>query len=152
MDAGIGVSERVREQLIPYPEARYPHLRTDQFEGKPPMHTTYLVVTLAAAAANAGIAVADFARADFVLANSAEVGVARRWIPWLATLKLAGAGGLLLGLLGMREVGLAAGVGLVLFFAGALLTHLRARVYYNLAFPGAYFALAVAATALAATA
>ncbi|MEU4312460.1 DoxX family protein [Nocardia sp. NPDC024068] len=114
------------------------------------MHTTYLVVTIAAIAANAGMAVADFARADFVLANSAEVGVPRSWIPWLATLKMAGAIGLLLGLLGMRELGVAAGAGLVLFFAGALVAHLRARVFYNLAFPGAYFASAVAATAFAA--
>lgn len=113
------------------------------------MHTAYLLVTVATLAANAGMAVADFARAKFVLANSAEVGVPQSWVPWLATAKMAGALGLLLGLLGMRLVGLAAAVGLVLFFAGALITHMRARVYYNIAFPGAYFALAVAAAALA---
>lgn len=115
------------------------------------MHTAYLLVTVATLAANAGIAVADFARAKFVLANSAEVGVPQSWVPWLATAKLAGALGLLLGLLGMRLVGLAAAVGLVLFFAGALITHVRARVYYNIAFPGVYFALAAATVALTAT-
>jgi hypothetical protein len=36
----------------------------------------------------------------------------------------------------------------VLFFTGALATHVRARVFHNIAFPGAFFALAVAATAL----
>ncbi|WP_459549859.1 DoxX family protein [Nocardia sp. X0981] len=114
------------------------------------MQTAYLVVTLATLVANTGIAIADFGRAEFVLANSAEVGVPRSWVPWLATAKLAGALGLLAGLLGMRLVGFTAAVGLVLFFAGALIAHLRARVYYNIVFPGTYFALAVASAALAA--
>ncbi|WP_328391921.1 DoxX family protein [Nocardia sp. NBC_00416] len=113
------------------------------------MHTTYLVVTLAAIVANAGIALADFARAKFVLANSAEVGVPPSWVPWLATMKLAGAIGLLLGLLGVQVIGIAAAIGLVLFYTGALITHVRARVFYNIAFPGGYFALALAAAALA---
>ncbi|WP_063059926.1 DoxX family protein [Nocardia sienata] len=112
------------------------------------MHTTYLIVALVTVVANAGMALADFARAPFVMANSAEVGVPPGWVPWLATLKLAGATGVLLGLFGMRTLGLAAAIGLVLFFAGALITHLRARVYYNIAFPGAYFAFALATAAL----
>ncbi|MET8796085.1 DoxX family protein [Nocardia sp. NPDC004568] len=112
------------------------------------MHTTYLVVALVTVVANAGMALADFARAPFVLANSAEVGVPPGRLPWLATLKPTGAVGVLLGLLGMEALGFAAAVGLVLFFAGALIIHLRARVYYNLAFPGAYFAFALATTAL----
>ena len=53
-----------------------------------------------------------------------------------------------LGLLGARPLGIAAAAGLVLFFTGALATHVRARVFHNIAFPGAFFALAVAATAL----
>ena len=57
--------------------------------------------------------------------------------------------GLLLGLLGLRPLGIAAAAGLVLFFTGALATHVRARVFYNIAVPGAFFALAVASAALA---
>jgi hypothetical protein len=45
---------------------------------------------------------------------------------------------------GLRPLGVAAAVGLVLFFAGALATHIRAHVFYDIAFPGAFFALAVA--------
>ncbi|WP_233510234.1 DoxX family protein [Actinomadura craniellae] len=41
--------------------------------------------------------------------------------------------------------------GLVLFFIGAVVVHLRARVFYNLAFPCAYLALAVATLALSTT-
>ena len=38
--------------------------------------------------------------------------------------------------------------GLVLFFIGALATHVRARVLYNLAFPGFYLALAIGSLVL----
>ncbi|WP_158885874.1 DoxX family protein [Amycolatopsis anabasis] len=113
------------------------------------MFIAYVVVTTITIALNAGIAVADLARAKFVLANSAEVGLPRSWIPPLAALKAAGAIGLLLGLVGVRPLGIAAAIGLVLFFAGALIAHLRARVFYNIAFPGVYFGLAVASLALA---
>ncbi|WP_051941224.1 DoxX family protein [Phaeacidiphilus oryzae] len=112
------------------------------------MTAGYLLVTVAALVANAGIAAADLARARFVLANSAEVGVPESWLPRLAALKAAGAGGLLLGLLGVPVVGTAAAIGLVLFYLGAMAAHLRARVLYNLAFPGLYLALAAAALAL----
>ncbi|MEU0807090.1 MULTISPECIES: DoxX family protein [unclassified Streptomyces] len=109
----------------------------------------YAAVTVAAIVANAGIAVADLAKAEFVLANSAEVGVPRTWIPWLAVLKAAGAAGLLLGLLGVRLIGVAAAVGLVLFFVGAVGAHVRKRVFHNIAFSVGYLGLAVAALAAA---
>ncbi|MFJ3214211.1 DoxX family protein [Streptomyces flaveolus] len=110
-----------------------------------------LVVTLLTAAVNVGIAAADLTGARFVLANSAQVGVPRSWLPRLATLKLAGATGLLLGLFdaALRPLGVAAACGLVLLYLGALAFHLRARVLYNLEFPGFYLATAVASLALA---
>ncbi|HEY7047147.1 MAG TPA: DoxX family protein [Jatrophihabitantaceae bacterium] len=112
------------------------------------MFVAYLVVTLATVAANAGMAAADLARAKFVRANAAEVGVPESWVPGLAALKAAGAAGLLLGLAGVRPLGIAAAVGLVLFFAVALTFHVRARVFYNIAFPGAFWALAIGSLAL----
>ena len=112
------------------------------------MFTAYIVVTLITIAANAGMVVADLARSKMVLANGAEVGVPPSWIPLLATVKAAGATGLLLGLLGFRFIGIAAGVGLTLFFIGAVAAHVRARVLYNLAFPGGFLALAVASLVL----
>jgi DoxX-like family len=113
------------------------------------VHTAYIAVTVLTICANATIAVADLVGARFVLANAAEVGVPRAWLPYLAALKAAGAAGLLLGLLGIRPLGIAAAVGLVLFFLGALGAHLRARVFHNLAFPAAFLALAAASLALA---
>ncbi|PPS70211.1 MULTISPECIES: DoxX family protein [Streptomyces] len=113
------------------------------------MLTGYAIITAIAILANAGIAIADFLRAKFVLANSVEVGLPENWLPWLAALKAAGAAGLLLGLMGVPVIGVAAATGLVLFFIGATAAHIRARVYYNIAFPGGYLALAAASLLLA---
>lgn len=111
------------------------------------MLTAYIVVVLVAIAANILIATADFVRAELVLTNSAKVGVPESWLTALGILKAAGAGGLLLGLLGVPLIGEAAAIGLILFFVGAIITHLRARDY-ALGFPGAYLLLAVAALVL----
>ncbi|MGW6205733.1 DoxX family protein [Streptomyces sp. NPDC055089] len=110
------------------------------------MNSVLVIATVGCVAANVLIAIADYARAPFVLANSAEVGLPPAAVPYLATLKLAGAAGLLMGLLGFHRLGLAAGVGLTVFFIGAVLAHVRARVFYNIAFPGGFLLLAVAGT------
>lgn len=112
------------------------------------MLIAYTVVTVLTIVANAGMAVADFAKAGFVLANSAAVRLPPSSLPLLATAKAAGAAGLALGLLGARAVGVAAAAGLVLFFVGAMVAHVRARVFHNMAFPGAYLAMAGATLAL----
>ncbi|MGC1215562.1 MAG: DoxX family protein [Micromonospora sp.] len=113
------------------------------------MFAAYVIITVVTIVANAWAAFADFARARFVLATMEEVGVPPSWLAPLGVFKGAGAAGLLLGLLGLRPLGIAAAIGLVLFFTGALATHVRARVFHNIAFPGAYFALAIASAALA---
>jgi DoxX-like family len=100
------------------------------------------------AAANIGIAIADLARAKFVLANSEEVHVPESWLPRLALLKGAGGFGLLLWFLDVPVLPVAAAAGLSCFFIGAVTAHVRARVFYNLGFPGAYLGLAVASLRL----
>ncbi|MGW4497118.1 DoxX family protein [Micromonospora sp. NPDC004336] len=110
-----------------------------------PQLTTLTIVTALCIAANAFIVVADLAKARFVLANSAEVGLRPTAIPYLAALKGAGAVGLAIGLAGIPALGLAAGVGLVAFFVGAVVAHLRARVLHNIGFPLCFLALAVGA-------
>jgi hypothetical protein len=112
------------------------------------MHTAYVLITVATAIVTGGIAVADFIPAGFVLANSAEVGVPRSWLRALGAAKLAGAVGLVVGLLGLPALGIAAAVGLVLFFVGAVATHLKAHVLYNIAFPGVFLCLSAASLAL----
>jgi hypothetical protein len=105
----------------------------------------YVIVTVIAVLINAWAAGADFVRAKFVLANSAELGVPEGWVLTLGVLKAAGAGGLLLGLFGVPVIGLAAAVGLVLFFLGALFVHVRAKVWHNIAAPAFFFVAAVGA-------
>ncbi len=112
------------------------------------MFPAYSIITVVTIVANVWAAAADLAQPKWLLANMDEVGVPRSWLLPLAILKGAGAAGLLLGLLAAWPLGIAAAVGLALFFTGALVTHVRARVFHNIAFPGTYFALAIASAAL----
>jgi hypothetical protein len=110
------------------------------------MFTAYVIVTFLAAAANIFSAALDFIRYKQILINMARVGVPDSWITILGTLKAAGAIGLLIGI-GVPLIGTAAAAGLVLFFVGAIITHLRARDYsFGLAV--VFLLLAVAALAL----
>jgi hypothetical protein len=102
------------------------------------------VVALTTIVLNAGIGLADLRKARFVLATSAAVNVPPSWLPALGALKLAGAAGLLLGLLGVPAVGVAAAIGLTLFYAGAIAAHVRARRFATGAAPLAFLGLAVA--------
>lgn len=116
------------------------------------MFAAYLIIASVTVVANAWATYADLAQPAWLLANMAEVGVPRSWLLPLAFGKGAGAAGLLLGLLGVWPLGVAAAIGLAAFFTGALAAHLRARAFHNIAVPAAYFALAAASAALAATA
>lgn len=113
------------------------------------MSTVYVIVALTTAAVNTAAAVADFLRAKFVLANSAQLGLPASWVLPLGLLKLAGAAGLVLGMLGVEPVGIAAATGLVLFFLGAVGIHVRKGVYHNMIYPGACLVLAGATLVLA---
>jgi type III secretory pathway component EscS len=92
------------------------------------MFTAYVIVTLLAAGANIFSATLDFIRFKQILINMVRVGVPESWITILGILKAAGALGLLIGI-GVPPIGVAAAIGLVLFFIGAIITHLRARDY-----------------------
>jgi hypothetical protein len=107
------------------------------------MFTTYVIVTILAAAANAAAAGFDFARHPQVLANGTALGIPHSWLLPLGALKAAGALGLLVGI-GVPPLGVAAALGLVLFFVGAVLTHLRAHAAArSYAYPAVFLLLAV---------
>jgi lipoprotein signal peptidase len=93
------------------------------------MLTAYVVVTLLAVVASTFVAVANFMRLEFVLDTAARVHVRPSWITVLGTLNAAAAFGLLLGLVGVPLIGPAAAAGLVMYFVGAIFTHLRVRDY-----------------------
>src|SRR5438046_2909776 len=108
------------------------------------------LVVLSAAAHFPGIPhrIASFIMANHILdsLNMAKAGVSESWITMLGILKAAGAIGLLVGI-GVPLIGTATAVGLVLFFVGAIITHLRARDYsFGLAI--VFLLLAVAALVL----
>jgi len=110
------------------------------------MFIAYIVVTVLAAAANAFSATLDFIRYKQILINMARVGVPESWITMLGILKAAAALGLMVGI-GVPLIGMAAAIGLILFFVAAIITHLRARDYsFGLAF--VFLLLAVAALIL----
>jgi len=107
------------------------------------MFVTYIGVTILAAAANIFSATLDFIRYEPILINMTKVGVSESFITTLRILKAAGALGFLIGI-GMPAVGIVAAAGLVLFFIGAIITHLRGHDYsFGLAI--VFLLLAVAA-------
>ena len=110
------------------------------------LFTAYVVVTALAVAANLFAAGADFVRNPQIAKNMDRAGVPDSWMIPLGILKAAGALGLLLGIF-VPPIGIAAGVGLVLFFVGAIITHLRGH-YYAFTAPIIFLTLAVAALVL----
>jgi hypothetical protein len=97
------------------------------------MYIAYLIVTALAAAANFFSAGCDFVRYKQVSIAMARAGVPDSWMTTLG--------------IGIPPIGMAAAIGLTLFFVGAIVTHLRAHDYtFGLA--TVFLALAVAALAL----
>jgi DoxX-like family len=90
--------------------------------------TTYLIVVVVTAVANIWAAANDCTHPNWLLANMTKVGVARSSLVPLGVLKAAGGIGLLIGI-AVPVVGLIAAAGLIVFFLGAIATHLRARDY-----------------------
>ncbi|MEJ2855667.1 MULTISPECIES: DoxX family protein [unclassified Saccharothrix] len=107
------------------------------------MFIAYVVLTVVTVAANLAAAAVDFARSKWVLENMAGYGLPASWIVPLGVLKAAGAVGLLAGFV-VPVLGVAAAVGLVLYFVGAVAVVVRARVWGDVVYPAAFLGLAVA--------
>jgi hypothetical protein len=89
------------------------------------MYTAYLVITILFAAMVAFSAVAKVRREPKVVHVIQEiVGVPLRYFPLLAACEFGGALGLILGIW-LPWAGLAATVGLIIYFVGAVVSHLR---------------------------
>ena len=110
------------------------------------MTVAHLLVNVVLAVALCGSAAADFVRYERILVGMANAGVPESWLTGLGLVKVAGALGLLVGLW-VPVLGIAASVGVVLFFVAALFVHLRARDY-ALGPVAAFGLLAAAALAL----
>lgn len=76
--------------------------------------------------ATAGSAFAKFTKKEDVMKNLTHVGVKAEYIPLLALLEVFGVLGLLAGI-HSKPLGVAAAIGLVLYFAGAVIAHVRVK-------------------------
>ncbi|MGP3936628.1 DoxX family protein [Nonomuraea sp. KM88] len=98
------------------------------------MSTAYVVTAVATIAANTFSGLAAMTRLEPIMRTLGpaldRAGVPESWLVWpIGVLKLLGALGLALGLLGVPLAGTAAAAGLVLYFVCALFAHLRVRDY-----------------------
>ena len=109
------------------------------------MHAAYLAITIIVAAITAFSAIGKIRRDPKIVKVVHEtVGVPMKYFGLLAALEFAGAAGLVIGI-GWPPLGIAAAVGLVLYFAGAVGSHVRVGDFGGLG-PAA-FMLVLAAVA-----
>ncbi|MGW1777087.1 DoxX family protein [Streptomyces sp. NPDC002104] len=106
------------------------------------MFIAYAVVAGLLALTLAASATFTLQRNPSITESMGKVGVPDSWLPWLAALKAAGAIGLVAGLW-LPPLGMAAALGVTLYFIGAIVFHVRAKDY-NFA-PAAVLALLAAA-------
>ncbi len=111
------------------------------------MFAAATAVSILLAAALAYAAVRKLSHRPEVVQSYARVGVPEDKLDYLAFILLAGAAGLLAGLL-WAPIGIAAAVGLVAYFALAVAAHVRSHDTGNLATPLVIELLAVTALVL----
>ncbi len=87
--------------------------------------------------AAAGSGVQKLRRDPRVVESMHSVGVTDRQIPLLAALELLGALGLLVGIW-VPVIGIAAAIGLMVYFLGAVVSHLRAKAPVKEAAPALF--------------
>lgn len=110
------------------------------------MHTAYLVITILFALMVAFSGLGKIRRDPHqVKVVNETVGVPLKFFPLLAACEFAGAVGLLAGLR-WWPLGIAAGIGLVAYFVGAVVAHVRVSDFKGIG--PAFFMLVLAAGAL----
>jgi hypothetical protein len=111
------------------------------------MFIAYTVVGVLLAAGVLASAAAQLAGNKVVMANLVHLGLPRSIVPFLASCLIAGGLGLLAGMW-YPPLGIAAAAGLVLYFVGALVAHLRKADLKGLPAPMAFLLLAGVVLAL----
>jgi hypothetical protein len=105
---------------------------------------TTTIITALAAAWIGFSAYSVLSRQAWAVDNFRDYGVPESWWVWLGLAKAAGALGLAVGIW-IPAVGVAAAVGLVLYFTGAVVTVVRAKAYAHVPFPLLYLVPAAVA-------
>lgn len=111
------------------------------------MNIAYHVVGIVAALWVGFSGYSLFTKQQFVVEPLQEYGVPQTWWNPLALAKSAGALGLVVGFF-IPAIGVAAAIGLILYFLGAAATTIRAHSYKTTPFPLLYLAPAAATLAL----
>jgi DoxX-like family len=111
------------------------------------MFIAYVVIAVVVAALLAMSARGKLARNERIVTTLTGVGVPLSWFWWLASCEIAGAVGLLAGIF-VAPFGIAAAIGLILYFLGAVSTHLRAGDVKGITAPAPLLVGAVAALVL----
>jgi hypothetical protein len=106
-----------------------------------------LILSLVLAALLAFAAVRKLSHRPEVVESYARVGVPEERLDLLATVLLAGAAGLLIGLL-WEPLGVAAGISVAVYFLVAISAHIRSNDLANVLTPVVLEVLAVAAVAV----
>ena len=109
------------------------------------MHILYLVITVAFALMVTYSGVGKIRRDPLPVRVVHEtIGLPLKYFPLLAACEFAGAAGLVVGIW-WPPIGIAAGIGLVLYFVGAIVAHLRVGDFKGIGSAAFMLTLAVAA-------
>lgn len=111
------------------------------------MFVAYVVIAILLALLLTVSGTGKLRRDERQVASFQKIGVPLTWMPPLAACEFAGALGLVGGAL-FAPLGIAAAIGVVLYFVGAAISHLRAKDFSGLATPLPILAAAIAALTL----
>lgn len=111
------------------------------------MNTAYHIVGIIAALWIGFSAFSLLTRKAFVVEPLVEYGVPQSWWNLLGLAKAAGSLGLIVGFF-IPAIGIAAAIGLILYFAGAVAATLRVGSYKTTPFPVLYMVPAIATLVL----
>lgn len=111
------------------------------------MSTVAVAVSAVLAVLLSAAAVRKLTHSPAVVASYRRAGVPEERLNLLAVILLAGAAGLLAGIV-WAPIGIASAIGLIGYFAGAVVSHIRADDRGRIVMPVGYGLLAVAALVL----
>jgi hypothetical protein len=112
------------------------------------MYISYIIVAIVLAALLVMSGRGKLVKDQRITESLTKVGVPTSWFPYLATAELAGALGLIVGIF-VAPLGIAAAIGIVLYFVGAVTTHVRASdTKGGLSAPGPLLVLGIVALVL----
>ncbi|WP_405825120.1 DoxX family protein [Streptomyces sp. NBC_01390] len=111
------------------------------------MYIAYVVTAVVLSLVLVLSAVPDITRDPKITQGMKALGVPDSWFLSLGLIKIAGALGLLVGI-AYRPLGIAAAIGVVLYFLGAVSTHVRGGDTKGISLPATIMVVAVAPLAL----